>query len=642
MKKHLLVVFFLLLIVCAFSFADQRYYEGNTGNNIKLAIPEPTGTNIAQDKQWLLTLIQTQLTDTFTKYSPVVVIDRQNEKMAEAEIQLSENGSYSEDGYAEFGKFVNANHIIAAKLINAGSNYSLSIRINEVETNQTKWSFSSICFPAEISDGSIINKAVYDLLTQIGIKLTAEGKVAINGSVDANTQNMQENLSKGINAQKRGATSIEAMEYYYAAADYSPNSSEINSRINSLGSAVSSGNLSAKMKNEAELYEYWKKTIKEANDYFMKNPPYEIIYSTELKSTLKPVNGVAFFDIEFSIGSEFKSSSQKTIESIREGLKSSNQLDLFNNWPYNDWAYSSRKVYLNDTFLLAYNITIALVNQMDEIILSKDVYLPFGNNGPMYKETFEKVDPEKFTSNEANNQLKLKITSIKLCTNKNNDKGTPIDISKVKITTLEEKKELENLEKLALLKQQEEKEIQKQKEREEKEKERLEDERFAQMKEAEKQRAIEREEAEEIQRERNTRDGLTMSYSPTFVGDNYVTVIDFCFFLHITEFTFGEISLGVGGGSDTIKDESAEDEFAYINVFLDFGLNIPIGDKFQPYALIGVGALTSIEQGSGVSFRAGLGIDIGQYLPITIEYSLDYVIGGGFADRCSIGFSMIF
>ena len=284
MKKQLILLVACLFIICSFSFADSKYYQDETGNTIHLAIPEPTGTNIASDKTWLLTLIQTQLIDTFTKYSPINVIDRQNEKMAQAEIEMSENGSYSEEGFAEFGKFVNADHVVATKIINTGSSYSLSIRINHVETNKTMWTYSdSKCYPAGISDGSVVNKAVQDLLGQIGVKLTKAGILAINGGVDANTLNRQQNLSKGINAQKRGATSIEAMEYFYAAADYDPNNAEAQSRLNSLSASVSSNDLGERIKSQAELYDYWTKTINEANTYFNENLPYEIFYSTELE-----------------------------------------------------------------------------------------------------------------------------------------------------------------------------------------------------------------------------------------------------------------------------------------------------------------------------------------------------------------------
>ena len=594
MKKQIFIAIALLFVICSFSFADSKYYQDESGNTIHLAIPEPTGTNIASDKTWLLTLIQTQLTDTFTKYSPINVIDRQNEKMAQAEIEMSENGSYSEDGFAEFGKFVNADHVVATKLINTGSSYSLSIRINHVETNKTMWTYSnSKCYPAGISDGSVVNKAVQDLLGQIGVKLTEAGVLAINGGVDANTLNRQENLSKGINAQKRGATSIEAMEYFYAVADYDPNNAEAQSRLNSLSASVSSNDLGERIKSQNELFDYWDKTIKEANAYFNENLPYEIFYSTKLEEEFTPIkhnDGTIekLYTLKFQAGNSVKTSSAKTLSSLYKDLVASGQDKYFSNWPRNEAFFNTN----NDLY-----VTIQLVNQMDEPIATTEISMSLDYiniNNPEVDLTGRTYSFKKVAAKDIEGTLTLKVTKVQF-KKYNNGRSTLeiIPLDKIKIITLEQKQQAEQIQK-----QQEAKETEK--------------------------------------KERASRDGLTLAYSPTLVGSSLINMIDCAIFFSFKDYTFWELSCGVGIVSDSM---SSDESVSNGNAFLDYGLNHPIGNAFQLYGLLGIGVILSQYQGSGFAARIGCGLDIACF---TLEYSLDYIFGNGFADRYSIGYSMLF
>lgn len=612
MKKQLILLVACLFIICSFSFADSKYYQDETGNTIHLAIPEPTGTNIASDKTWLLTLIQTQLIDTFTKYSPINVIDRQNEKMAQAEIEMSENGSYSEEGFAEFGKFVNADHVVATKIINTGSSYSLSIRINHVETNKTMWTYSdSKCYPAGISDGSVVNKAVQDLLGQIGVKLTEAGILAINGGVDANTLNRQQNLSKGINAQKRGATSIEAMEYFYAAADYDPNNAEAQSRLNSLSASVSSNDLGERIKSQTELYDYWTKTINEANTYFNENLPYEIFYSTELEEEFTPIkhnDGTTekLYSLKFQAGNSFKTSSAKTLSSLHKDLVASGQEKYFNNWPYNeDFIDIDNTLY----------VTIQLVNQMDEPIATTDISMSLDRvNLDKPKEVLNcrTYSFKKVSAKDIEGTLTLKITKVQL---KKYRTLIEIPLDKIKISTLEQKQaELRELNMQQLLEQQKKE----------------------QAEQIQKQQVAK----ETEKKEKASRDGLTLAYSPTFVGSQLTDFIDCAIFLSFKDYTFWEFSCGVGIVSDSM---SSDESVLNGNAFLDYGLNHPIGNAFQLYGLLGIGVILSQYQGfwlgSGFAARIGCGLDIACF---TLEYSLDYIFGNGFADRYSIGYSILF
>jgi len=54
----------------------QAYWTGDGGKGISLAVLEPTGKGLAQNEQWMLSLIQSSITGDFNKYSAMTIIDR--------------------------------------------------------------------------------------------------------------------------------------------------------------------------------------------------------------------------------------------------------------------------------------------------------------------------------------------------------------------------------------------------------------------------------------------------------------------------------------------------------------------------------------------------------------------------------------
>ena len=147
---------------------------------------------------------------------------------------------------------------------------------------------------------------------------------------------------------------------------------------------------------------------------------------------------------------------------------------------------------------------------------------------------------------------------------------------------------------------------------------------------------------------------MTLAYSPTFVGSQLTDFIDCAIFLSFKDYTFWEFSCGVGIVSDSMSSDSMSSDESVLNgnAFLDYGLNHPIGNAFQLYGLLGIGVILSQYQGfwlgSGFAARIGCGLDIACFTLeysldyITLEYSLDYIFGNGFADRYSIGYSILF
>lgn len=439
MKKFIFAFFIICFQIAGLS-AASNFYKNSTGSNMVIAIPEARGVNLPEEQQYFQILIQTQLTDAIKMYSPITVVDRQNEDIIDKEIAKSEDGSYSDNDYVEFGKKVNAKYVLIAQIINTDESYNFSVRINETETNTTKFTYSDNTVSARtIKNGVAANMAVKDLLGQIGVELTSEGLTAINGGVDENTLKAQENLSRGINASKRGTT-VEALQYYYTAAEYNVNNEEINSRLKMIQNSVSSGNLGDLARSEDEAYDYWVKVLSEAEDFFEENPPYAIVYSTKIdrksRTTSELQNKENTFEI--IIGLVSSNNSKKTINSLKEGLNHSPAVvkNAIDEWP----RYSVSNNRVNEWARTYYcDVTVQLLNSVDKVIGERTCSLNLSGPDLMDSDFSTVKDLEKLgkisiahvKSEDITDNLTIRISNVTW-----DEKNIPLE--NIRITTVEE------------------------------------------------------------------------------------------------------------------------------------------------------------------------------------------------------------
>lgn len=438
--KKILFAFFIVCFQFVTLSAASRFYKNSTGSDMVIAIPEARGINLSHDQEYFPVLIQTQLTDAIKMYSPITVVDRQNEDIIDKEIARAEDGSYSDNDYAEFGKKVNARFVLIAQIINTDESYTFSVRINETETNTTKFTYSDNTVTARtIKNGMAANIAVKDLLGQIGVELTSEGLTAINGGVDENTLKAQENLSRGINASKRGTT-VEALQYYYTAAEYNINNAEINERLKMIQTSVSSGNLGDLARSEDEAYDFWVKTLSDAEEFFEENPPYAIVYSTKINRRSRTSEELKNKEntFEIKIGLVSSNNSKKTINSLKEGLNHSPEVvkDAIEDWP----RYSILDDSVNSWLRTHYcDVTVQLINSVDKVIGEKNCVLNLSGPDIMDPDFSTVKDLEKLgkmnidhvKSDDITDNLTIRISRVKWA-------NKIIPTENIRITTVEE------------------------------------------------------------------------------------------------------------------------------------------------------------------------------------------------------------
>lgn len=405
MKKILFVLCFILLSTMVFS-QSVKYYEGKEGKDISIVIPLPIGTGIAEEDEWVLTLIQTHLLNLFKTYSPVKIIARDAEEYSLAEIKKSESISYSESEYIELGKMVAANHIVLTKVIAAGKKYNLNVDIIETETNTVKYSYnSSLRGDFNFTELRTIasNEAVYNLLLDMGIQLTSEGKNRILGKIDEKEQKGNEALSKAIYAEKNDAT-VESMIYFYEAAEFI-SSDELKKRATKNSDEFS--NKFNAIQGELAIYKEWRNIIEDAKEFFSANPPYEIFYN----QTPYPEQNFSNNSVDFiyNVGIGLTDSSKKFFKDMDEQMSKQLSKD----------AYETLKNWYNDFYPKEQDFKIVMDYICDgQVILSDNISISsdsFGDYGEYRERRFETSMPmDDYLELENPSEMEIVVSDVQL------------------------------------------------------------------------------------------------------------------------------------------------------------------------------------------------------------------------------------
>ncbi|MDR1129034.1 MAG: DUF1566 domain-containing protein [Treponema sp.] len=256
-------------------------FEGEGGRDIRLAVGLPEGKNLAAAETWLAEFTQGNLIGDFQKYSAMTVIDRQNLDKIIAEQQLAETGFYSEENYAQIGNLTNAQYILSGTILKMpDKKFSVQLGVADTETGVRKASFTKTCTEEDLKQAVVLRDASFDLLTQMGVSLTEEGKKALYG-IQARAVEAETALAQGIAAQKKG-TIVEALSYYYNAASFDPSLTEASGRLNMLSAGIAGGNIGQNVRNDIEQRREWLKVLTECAAFFKTHLPWEIVYDPAL------------------------------------------------------------------------------------------------------------------------------------------------------------------------------------------------------------------------------------------------------------------------------------------------------------------------------------------------------------------------
>jgi hypothetical protein len=259
----------------------------------------------------------------------MTIIDRQNlDKIIGEQVKRS----LTAEDAVQIGRITNTQLVLTGELLKTKSGYSLQLAVTDVEKAERKASYTVNASAEAIEKSTAVKDAAAELLTQLGIRLTEEGKKKLYG-VGANTVDAETALSKGITAQK-GGTIVEALSYFYNAASFDSSLAEASGRLNVLSSSIAGGSIGQSVRNDIENRKAWLKAMNDCAAFFRTNLPYEIKYYKNLtqgKVDYQKETVDLSFDVQLRPGSVFQ-----VVNTVREGIENTGKKDEwgFANWPF--------------------------------------------------------------------------------------------------------------------------------------------------------------------------------------------------------------------------------------------------------------------------------------------------------------------
>jgi len=275
--KYLLLFTLLILLSSVISAQDRV---------TSLAVLVPEAQNLAANQNYLPAMIQGELVSNLTKHSNISILDRMR---LETVLKETESGIYkNEADFGRLGEITNVEYALTGRITRTGTGFTLQLQVvgtGKDSIGKTRASYSGSVTIADLDNLTGVRKASLDLMTQMGVTLTASARQELSGAGTTEQANAQNSLARGITAQK-GGTVVEALSYYIQASNYDPSLAEAASRVNVLSANISSGNIGDDTRNDIAWRRDWVQRLQEAEkfftDYTKQNQPYFLIYDTDI------------------------------------------------------------------------------------------------------------------------------------------------------------------------------------------------------------------------------------------------------------------------------------------------------------------------------------------------------------------------
>lgn len=290
MKKHYLLFYLCLILISCSTTSQLKNDSSNSeislkkenkvsknlykGKDLVIAVTIPQGRDIDKKELWILQYLQDSITGKFAKYSEMTVLDRSNEKLIKAELELSETGFYSDENVVQLGLMTNASLVTVGSIQKIGMIYEINFRINDIATNEIKSSLSNRYTYSEIENGKAVNDITMNLLEGLKIEFSDSEKLSLS-TVNEKEDSSVQNLAKGATAEKE-------KDYISAIVAYSKveglQKTEAESNIHSLlGGTFDSSSIQNRVSYYKEQIEKWNTIFDQLEKYMNKNAIY-IVY----------------------------------------------------------------------------------------------------------------------------------------------------------------------------------------------------------------------------------------------------------------------------------------------------------------------------------------------------------------------------
>jgi hypothetical protein len=277
------------------------------------------------------------------------------------------------------GEIANVGYALTGALTKTASGFAMQIQIADTVNGLTKASYTGSCSAQELENFTGIRKASLDLLTQMGVELTARSKEELIGSGAQQSINVETALAKGITAQRSG-TVVEALNYYYNAASYDSGVPEVNSRLSTLQTSVKSGNFREDALNEIQQRNAWLALLKECEDFYQDKFLAEIVYDpaiypvSEINFKKNTQNFVASVELRPTRDAQ---SMIKIFQNLRSGLRAIGGNDKLRAWSSDSYNFLYWPFSYGSSFKTEIGVKADLVNEKGKVLATSIVKLGY-------------------------------------------------------------------------------------------------------------------------------------------------------------------------------------------------------------------------------------------------------------------------
>jgi len=378
MKNLGFAVFAVILLIAHADQLSAANFTGAGGRGTRIAVMELGGAERLPDgKNHLPSMVQSVLVSDLSRFSAISVLDRQRLEIVLREI---ESGIYqTEEDIGRLGEIENVDYVLTGSITRTATGHFLEVQVRGTgragrgNLGVIRASFTSTPTVAEMNDLTGIRRVSMELLTQMGVNLTASARQELAGAAAASRVSGEIALARGITAQRRG-TEVAALSYYFQAATFDPTLLEAVNRSSILHASIRSGNIGDDVRNELAWRRAWVERLTETEQFFAdfhrrESMPYTLFYTVEItRGAINWQMETVNLSIETHLhGSDIWTVSiERALQAIHGGLMATGRAQTWGlgNWPRQGVTNLNAFVRRNNNF----SVVFELLNDQNRVI----------------------------------------------------------------------------------------------------------------------------------------------------------------------------------------------------------------------------------------------------------------------------------
>ena len=263
-------------------FAQNAFYEGNGGKGLSIEVTTPKVVGRITDEQdWFPDFAANMIHDDMEKYSAIKMVDNINlESQMDIDDRNLNSGLFGGSTQIDYQSAENTLFITLTVIPNG---YNLSVRVNK--SNTTKASYNQNHTVADMESGLAIKSATAEILEQLGVRLTKEGKdslLAVNTEATQHSVEAQKLYAQGNVAMQKGSK-IEALSYFIQANTSDSSLERAMKSMSEASTSIAAGDIGTQARNAIQQRKQFQKIIADIKKNFEENPPFILVYKPDIK-----------------------------------------------------------------------------------------------------------------------------------------------------------------------------------------------------------------------------------------------------------------------------------------------------------------------------------------------------------------------